>query len=55
MGACVLEKEQYLYSHAGLCARRNSTWTVMGACVLEKEQYLYSHGGLCAREGTVPV
>ena len=42
MGACVLEKEQYLYSHGK-------------ACVLEKEQYLYSHGSLCAREGTVPV
>ena len=55
MGACVLEKEQYLYSHGSLSAREGTVPVVMGACVLEKEQYLYSHGSLCAREGTVPV
>ena len=24
MGACVLEKEQYLYSHGSLCAREGT-------------------------------
>ena len=43
MGACVLEKEQYLYSHGEQ------------PVVLEKEQYLYSHGSLSAREGTVTI